>query len=54
MSALSQVDIQTVSLRRPGLAFRRFFSSSIAAEQQSQNHNTGEMGASLRRYIESV
>jgi hypothetical protein len=55
ISALSQADIQTVALRRLWLpACRRFFSSSIAAEQKSQDHDTGEMDASLRRYIENV
>lgn len=32
----------------------REFASEFAAEQKTQDHNAGEMGAALRRYIETV
>jgi hypothetical protein len=50
----TRVDTMFEAERENNSRDMRDFALEFAAEQKSQDHNTGEMGASLRRHIEDV
>jgi hypothetical protein len=50
----TRVDMMFEAERENTSRDMRGFALEFAAEQKSQDHNTGEMGAALRRHIENV